>query len=158
MFRRVVLALALLSALTGCIGSPPAGPLVEYRDGLTPITRRVPCDATYRLCRSDAADAPPLAEPRVRENDRIGFRREKDGSVVGDAAGCTIELPPGAYRWEVVPESVAPWRERFRRHVRQDVTETAVFTGRAIVIGSLVVLFIALSAAYGIGKANSGIR
>lgn len=158
MFRRVVLALALVSALTGCIGSPPTGPLVEYRDGLTPITRRVPCDATYRLCRSDDPTAPSLIEPYIKENDRIGFRREKDGTVVGDAAGCTIELPPGAYRWEVVPESVAPFRERFRQRVHEDVTETAEFTRNAIIIGGIVVLALALSLAYAIGKSNSGIR
>jgi hypothetical protein len=158
MLRRVVLALALVSALTGCIGSPPKGALVEYRDGLTPITRRVPCDATYRLCRADDPDAPPLVEPRARENDRIGFRRAKDGSVVGDAAGCTIELPPGAYRWEVVPESVPPWRERFRQRVDEDVTETTEFTRSAILIGSLVVLATALLVAYGMANSNSGIR
>jgi hypothetical protein len=156
--RRPVLALAILSALTGCIGSPPKGPLVEYRDGLTPITRRVPCDATYRLCRSDDYDAPPLAEPHVKENQRIGFRREKDGTVVADGAGCTIELPPGAYQWEVVPESVPPFRERFRQRIHEDVTETVEFTGHALLMGTIVVLAIALSAAYGIGKANSGIR
>jgi hypothetical protein len=156
--RRFVVALALVSALTGCIGSPPNGPLVEYRDGLTPITRRVPCDATYRLCRSDDPNAAPLAEPYVKEGQRVGFRREKDGSVIGDAAGCTVELPPGAYRWEVVPESVPPLRDRVRQRVREDVLETAAFTGNALLLGGIVLLAIALSTAYGMGKANSGIR
>ena len=158
MFRRTVLALALVSAATGCIGSPPKGPLVEYRDGLTPITRRVPCDATYRLCRSDDPGAPPLVEGHVKEGDRVGFRREKDGSVVVDHAGCVTALPPGAYRWECVPESVAPWRERFRERVRVDVKETKDSVCYALFVGSLLALFLALSVAYGIGKANAGIR
>lgn len=135
--RRIVLALALVSALTGCVVAPPTGPLVEYRDGLTPITRPVKCPATYVLC-ADRSGATPLAEHHVTKGERIGFRREEDGSVSAVAPGYTLALPPGAYRWDVVRESVAPWPARAWCETRQ----RAVTAGNAtlVAVGSLCVV------------------
>ena len=156
--RRPVLALALLSALTGCVGAPPKGPLVEYHAGLTPITRPAPRPATYVLTATDQDRGPvQIAEHQVGEGQRIGFRREEDGSVVAVMPTGTLPLPPGAYAWEMVPGSVVvrPWRDEVREHVRADFRETVEAAGYALLIGLIAAVVIGFSVAYGIGQANS---
>jgi hypothetical protein len=112
-------ALALLSALTGCVNAPPTGPLVEYRPGEVPVTRPVKCPATYILTSTDQPTGePPLAAHRVSKGEWLGFRTGEDGSAVAVAPGYTLPLLPGAYRWEVVRGSVPTWRERLWCEVR----------------------------------------
>lgn len=153
--RRFVMALALVSALTGCVGSPPDGPLVECRAGLTPITRPVQCPATYVLQPVDPPGA-PLAEHHVAKGERIGFRREDDGSVSAVAPGYTIALPPGAYAWAVVPASVPPFRERLLCETR----ERALAAGRATAItaagAGLLALGLGLTLLYAYAKSEGG--
>ena len=154
--RRFTFALAFLSALTGCVAAPPSGPLVEYREGLTPITRPVKCRATYALC---AHDRPPgegvLASHCVAEGERIGFRREEDGSVTAVAPGYTLPLAPGSYSWEVVRESVPPWRERFWQKTRDDAEATVKITGTALGVGCLLALLLGLAILYAYAEGNS---
>jgi hypothetical protein len=110
--RRPILALALVSALTGCVAGPPPGPFVEYNPDLAPTTRRVTCPAVYILRHADRTDSEPLAVHRVAKGERIGFRREADFSVIAVAPGYTLALPPGAYVWDVDRTSLAPWWSR----------------------------------------------
>src|SRR5262245_30408711 len=103
--RRIAFALALLSALTGC-ASPPRGPLVEYRDGLTPITRPVKRDGSYALRSADPCGQ-PLTELKVAKCARIGFSRDEHGFVSAVAPAYTLPLSSGAcYWWEAVPGPV----------------------------------------------------
>lgn len=162
MFRRAVLALALLSALTGCVAVPPTGPLVEYRDGLTPITRPVKCPGVYVLCPSDQPCSAPLAEHNVVKGERIGFRREADGSVVAVAPGYTMSLPPGVYQWDVVRESVAPWHERMwcetREHAVAAGKTTALTVGVLCVLTLVLALLILYAVAEGSGSNSFGYK
>ncbi|QJW93496.1 hypothetical protein [Frigoriglobus tundricola] len=140
MFHRVARALALLSALTGCVASPPKGPLVEYREGQAPITRRVKCEANYVLLTKDAAAARgQIAEHHIMKGERVGFRREPDGTVTAIAPGYKLALPPGAYAWEVVRASVPPWRERFWCEVRDRGIEAERVTGAVLLFTAVVV-------------------
>jgi hypothetical protein len=145
--RRPPLVLALLLAATGCVSSPPDGPLVEYRPGLPPVTRTVTCEADYTLVARDAAGAPgPFGVHHLRKGGRAGFRCEADGSLTAVAPGYTLALPPGAYAWEVVPESVPPLRERQLRAGREAVLTAAKVTGTGLLVtaATLLVLIIAL--------------
>jgi hypothetical protein len=138
MFRRSITALALVSALTGCVAAPPKGPLVEYRDGITPVTRPVKCEATYALRSADRPD--PLTAHHVERGERLGFRREADGSVTAVAPGHLLPLAPGAYTWEVVPGSVAPWRTRFGAEVSPAVLGALFLAGVTAAFGALLYL------------------
>jgi hypothetical protein len=103
---------ALAAALAGCALGPPAGPFVEYRPETTPATTRaVTREATYTLRATDDLGE-PLAEHHVVRGERIGFRREPDGSVVAVAPGRTLALGPGAYTWSAVPGTAPSWVER----------------------------------------------
>jgi hypothetical protein len=145
--RRPHFALALLLSATGCVSSPPDGPLVEYRPGLPPMTRKVTCEADYMLVARDAAAAPgPFGVHHIRKGGQAGFRCEADGSLTALAPGYTLSLPPGAYAWEVVPESVPPLRERQLRAARDAFLTAAKVTGIAVLVtaATLFVLIIAL--------------
>jgi hypothetical protein len=159
--HRPLLALALVSALTGCVAAPPAGPLVEYRDGLTPITRPVKCPATYVL-RADPPGAVPLAEHHVAEGERIGFRREEDGSVSAVAPGYTIALAPGAYSWVVVRGSVPSWRERFwcetRKRADAAGRTTVLVVGTVALLTTLLALGLLYAWAEGNGSNSLGYK
>lgn len=154
--HRPLLALALLSALTGCVSSPPDGPLVEYRPGLLPVTQTVKCEANYVLVAKDASGVTgPFGEHHLRKGERVGFRCEADGSVTAVAPGYTIALPPGAYAWEVVPGSVPSLRERQLCETRTHFVKAARVTGivclvAVAIVGVLtIVLLIALSTSDG---------
>ena len=155
MFRRSVLALALVSAVTGCVAAPPNRPLVEYHPGLTPITRPVKCPATYVLCGTDPPGAAPLAEHHVAKGERVGFRREEDGSVSAVAPGYTLALPPGAYAWEVVRESIPPWRERAWCETRQHAATAGKTTLLVVGVVCLLALLIALGMLYATAEGGS---
>jgi hypothetical protein len=134
MTRRPLLALALLSALTGCVSPPPDGPLVEYRPGLPPTTQKVRCEANYVLVAKDASGASgPFGEHHLKKGERVGFRCEADGSLTAIAPGYTLALPPGAYAWEVVPGSVPSLRER-------QLCETRAAFLTAAKVGGIVLL------------------
>lgn len=154
MFHRRVFPLALLAALTGCAGAPRSGPLVEYREGITPITRPVPRTASYVL--HDGTDA--LAHLNADRGTRVGFRREPDGSVTAVGPdGFAQPLAPGAYTWTLIPGSVreVPWRERAREYVKLDVRETVEATKNALLMTLLILAVLAFSVAYGMGQANT---
>jgi hypothetical protein len=125
MLRPTALALALASALTGCVATPPTGAFVEYRDGLTPTTRPVKCEATYALRSAD--QAAPLTAHHVQRSERLGFRREADGSVSAVAPGQILPLAPGTYSWVVVG-GVPPWWKRLGQEVSPAVPG-AIFLG-----------------------------
>jgi len=147
MFRLRLPAIAMLFALSGCVSPPPSGPFVEYRDGLTPITRTVQCEANYVLVAKDAAAAPgPFGEHHIRKGEVIGFRRECDGSLTAVAPGYTLALPPGAYAWEVVRDSVPSLRERQWCETRQHLLTAAKIAGITVLVccTTLLVLIIAL--------------
>ncbi len=146
MSRRPLLALALVSAVTGCVSAPPDGPFVEYRAGLTPITRPVKCPGTYAL-HADGQPAPLLTRDAV-EGERIGFKREADSSVTAIAPEQELALPPGEYAWELVPGTTPPWRDRFRAKAGAKVGSAAQQTASAVVIGSGVAALIALKFLY----------
>ena len=154
--RRFLMTLALLSALTGCVGSPPSGPLVEYRDGLTPITRPVKCEAKYALRTAGPPDAPPVAERFAVEGQRIGFYRNEYGELFAVAPGWTEPLGPGGYRWEVVKSSVPPWRARVRERVNDDVVETRKFTREALATTGTVLILVGLGALFVLCHSNAG--
>jgi hypothetical protein len=133
--RRPLLALALLAVLAGCVSSPPDGPLVEYHPGLPPVSRKVTCEADYTLVARDAAAVQgPFGAHHLRKGDRVGFRCEADGSVTALAPGYTLALPPGAYAWEVIPESVPSLGER-----RLCATGKALLTAATVTGGGLLV-------------------
>lgn len=145
--RIPLLALAMLFALAGCVSPPPSGPLVEYRDGQTPTTRTVQCEANYELVAKDASAAPgPFGNHHIRKGEVIGFRREANGSLTAVAPGYTLPLPPGAYSWEVVHDSVPSLRERQWCETRHHLGTAAKITGITFLAccTTLFVLIIAL--------------
>jgi len=144
--RTALLALALLAPV-GCVSPPPTGSFVEYRDGQTPTTRAVKCEADYALVAHDPTAAPgPFGRHHVGRGGVLGFRRAADGSLTAVAPGYAVALPPGAYSWEVVPESVPPLRERQWTEARRHFETAAKFTGMTFLVGctTLLVLIVAL--------------
>ncbi len=143
MFRSVALALAFVSTLTGCVAAPPKGPLVEYRDGVRAVTRRVKCEANYELVTEDATSVSgQIAEHHILKGECVGFRREPDGTVMAIAPGYSLPLPPGSYAWEVVRSLVPSWRERLWSETRGRALEAERATGATIVVVSIVVIVV----------------
>ena len=70
--------------------------------------------------------------------ERIGFRREADGSVSAVAPGQVLPLAPGRYSWEVVPGSVAPWRKRLGQEVSPAVPGAIFLAGVTAALGALL--------------------
>lgn len=146
MSRTPLLALALLAPV-GCVSPPPPGPFVEYRDGQTPTTRTVKCEADYALVAHDpAAAVGPFGRHHVGRGGVLGFRRAADGSLNAVAPGYAVALPPGAYSWEVVADSVRPLRERQWTEARRHFETAAKVTGMTFLVGctTLLVLIVAL--------------
>ncbi len=147
MLRFPLPALAMILVLAGCAGTPPNGPLVEYRNGQTATTRRVKCEADYTLVARDASAAPgPFGNHHIRKGEVVGFRKEADGSLTAVAPGYTLPLPPGSYTWEVVPDSVPPMRDRQSAETRQILWTATKVAGMTFLVGctTLLVLIIAL--------------
>ena len=150
MTRRPLFALAMVSALTGCVSPPPTSPFVEYRDGLPPVTRPVECEANYRLVATDSSASPgPFGEHHIVKGGHIGFRREADGSLTAVAPGYALALPPGAYHWEVVQSSVPSVRERQLCATREYALKAARVAGivtlvKLAVLGVMLVVIIVL--------------
>lgn len=139
---RPTLALALLSALMGCVGPAPTGTFVECRDGLAPTTRKVTCEANYALvAKGTPAVTGSFGEHHLKKGECIGFRRAPDGSMVAVAPGHTLALPPGAYAWEVVPGSVPSQNARVWNEVRECSLVAAKVT--AVVVGVVCVCLVA---------------
>ncbi len=137
--RRPLLALALISALTGCVSAPPAGPIAEYRPGSPAVTGKVTCDAKYALvARDENKPRDGLGEHHLQKGDRVGFRPETDGSVTALTPGYALLLPSGSYAWEAVPGSVSEAREQWLRDTRRHALTAAKEAG--IVLISLGVL------------------
>jgi hypothetical protein len=137
----------MLMALAGCVSAPPSGSFVEYRDGLTPTTRTVQCEANYELVARDATAAPgPFGEHHIRKGGEVGFRREADGTLTAVAPGYRLPLPPGAYSWEIVRYSVPSTRERNWCEARQHLKTAGKVAGMTFLVGctTLLVLIIAL--------------
>ena len=137
----------MVFALAGCVSPPPSGPIVEYRDGLAATTRTVKCEADYELVAKDASAAPgPFGNHHVRKGEVIGFRRGADGSLTAVAPGYTLPLPPGAYSWEVVRDSVPPQSERQWDETRQHLWTATKVAGITFLVGctTLLILIIAL--------------
>jgi hypothetical protein len=138
--RRPLLALALVSALVGCVSSPPNGPLAEYRPGAPPVTRTIPCEANYALVARDGSGAGgPFGEHHLRTGERVGFRPGPDGSVTAVGPGYTLVLPSGDYAWEVVPGSVPPARERWLRETREHALMAAKVAGVGMLVATAAV-------------------
>ena len=144
---RLPTVLALVSALAGC-ASGPRGPHAEYRAGVTPIAPPVAVSGSYRLL---AAGTPIETRP-VAKGSAVGFVREKDGSVTAIAPDFKRPLEGTGYTWEVVRESVAPWRERFRADVRARLRGIGDSTSGLLYL----LILVAGSAAYTIAASNSG--
>ncbi len=145
--RFPLLALAMVFALAGCASAPPSGPIVEYRDGLTPTMKMVKCEADYELVAKDASAVPgPFGRHHIRKGEVVGFRREADGSLTAIAPGYTLPLPPGAYSWEVVRDSVPPQSERQWCEIRNHLWTATKVAGITFLVGctTLLVLIIAL--------------
>jgi len=139
---RPSLVLALVFALTGCV-SAPRGPHAELRDGITPISPPVPSSATYLLHTSGTT----FAERPVGRGERLGFVREKDGSVSAVAPGFTLPLAPGSYAWDVIPGTTTkePSRARLRlAHIGDSASKLA-----------FVLLLLAGTAAHAVAASNS---
>lgn len=144
---RIPLLALLALAPVGCVSPPPVGPFVEYRDGQTPTTRTVKCEADYALMAQDPSAAlGPFGRHHVGRGGVLGFRRAADGSLTAVAPGYAVALPPGAYSWEVVPDSVPPLHERRWSEARRHFETAAKVTGMTFLVGctTLLVLIIAL--------------
>ena len=155
--RRTLLALALVSTLTGCVAAPPTGAFVECRDGQAATTRAVKCEADYRLVATAApggAVPGPFGDHHVTKGGRIGFRREADGSLVAVAPGYTLALPPGAYSWEVVPESVPSLRERQLCEARGHFLKAAKITGIVTIVALAVLGVLVIVVAIALANSN----
>jgi hypothetical protein len=154
MTRRFVLALALVSALTGCVAPPPKGPFVEYHAGLTPITRPVKCPGTYALYDRARPAEGPLLTRQAREGERIGFFRDPNGDVVATALEHTLQQS-GYYTWEIVPGSVEPWRHRFREKVTERATSATVTACGIVGVTLFVALLIGVKFLYAYAEGQS---
>jgi hypothetical protein len=136
MIARVVLPLAYVSVLTGCV-TAPKGAVVAYRDGDAPATKPIKYEAIYALCDKGAApDAPPLTSHYLTKGEKVGFCRGADGAVHAVAPGYLAALPPGEYAWEVVPGSGPSKKERAWTQAR----EGSLAAGKVILIAGGIAL------------------
>jgi len=139
MRHRLVLPLAYIATLTGCMSAPPRGAFVEYREGETPVTQPIKYEATYELRAKDQPpDTPPLTAHYLAKGERIGFCRASDGSLWAVAPGYSLSLAPGSYAWKVVPGSGPSDKERFWCEVR----ENSRVAGRVILIAAGVAVLL----------------
>jgi len=143
--RRPILALALVSALTGCVSAPPSGPIVEYRSGSPSVNGKVPFDAKYTLVtHEENGPRSSFGEHCLQKGQQLGFRSEPDGSVTAIAPGFTRLLPPGSYAWEAVASSVPSKRDRWVCETRRHIFTAFKITGVVVAVAAVafVVLFI----------------
>jgi hypothetical protein len=132
----MVLPLAYVSALTGCVTAPPKGAVVAYRDGDAPVTKPIKYEAIYALRDTGAPDAPPLTTHYLTKGEKVGFCRGADGTVNAVAPGYLTALPPGEYAWEVVPGSGPSKKERAWTQAR----EGSLAAGKVILIAGGIAL------------------
>ena len=114
------------------------------------------CEANYVLVTKDSHSAiGQIAEHHIVKGERVGFRREEDGTVTAIAPGYKLTLPPGVYAWEVVRSSVPPWRERFWCETREWGLATGETTLIVVGVCCVVVVALALFYAYSQGDSDS---
>jgi hypothetical protein len=153
-FRRPLLALALVSALTGCLSTPPCGTIAQYSPGSPSVAGNVTCEANYTLVsRDENGPRATFGEHHLRRGDRVGFRAEADGSVTAVAPGYSLALPAGSYAWEAVPGSVPSERERWLCETRRHALTAAKVTG-AVAVCALAAIPILAIIAFASGGLN----
>jgi hypothetical protein len=110
--RGGVLLVVLSANLTcGCKALWRDREAVEYRPGTPPTAVLAERDATYRLCAHEPDETRPQVD--VTKGERVGFRREPDGSLVAFAGTRTTTIPDVYHVWEYSSWPVTPW-ERVR--------------------------------------------
>jgi hypothetical protein len=100
----------LLPIAFGCKSLWRETEAVGYQPGTLPTTVVADRDATYRLC----ADEPDVGRPTVdvTKGERVGFRREPDGSLVAVAGTQATPIPDVHHVWRCSSWPVTRW-ERF---------------------------------------------
>jgi hypothetical protein len=124
-----LVALPLLTLLTGCKALTRDAESVEYRPGTAPTTVIADRDAEYRLY------APEKLEWRlpvdVAKGERVGFRYEPDGSLVAIAGKETTPIPDGQYVWLCTPKPVTWWDRAAVKS--RDKCENAFYTALFVI-------------------------
>lgn len=136
MRRGVVLALAVLTPLTGCATAPTR---VDFRPGVPPVTTGVREDAGYVLSRTDGPGG-VVETVHLPRGAQLGFGTAPDGSLVAVAGDHVIPLVAGQYTWlrEALSPAAAARDRRFRRLRNIAVAAACVL----LVVGLVGTLFI----------------
>jgi hypothetical protein len=105
----LMLSAASLTILNGCTTPSIRNPVPETQQSscesqkeIKPTISKLTEPATYVLRSFDHDDAAPLATIHLSTGDRLGFKREKDGSLLAVAGKQTFPVPEGTSGWVVV--------------------------------------------------------
>jgi hypothetical protein len=105
----VLLALPWLSLLCGCHALIRDAEVIDYRPGGTAATTVAKFDASYRLSAPGVRRS--WIETDVLQGNAVGFRQERDGTVVAFAGEQTwrVEASDGRHVWLCTPRPVTAW-------------------------------------------------
>lgn len=145
MRRAALLGLVVLTALGGCSHRQCPGFVAGYTPGEKPTSKKVPYDATVELYARDQPQATgPLTSTGVTSGTRVGFRREKDSSVVAFVGERPVPIPDGRCEWVIVTSS---W-PRFWSRRADDAERAAEAARNSLVLAGLGLGIAAFGAAY----------
>lgn len=135
MRRVVLLLLAALTALNGCANplAHQTNPQSEHQIG--PTLTRVPEPATYALTPLEHPNAVPLATVHLNRGERVGFRRDSDGTLVAVAGKQTFPVPNGTFGWVIVEKPTPGLHEKNEQTTEAiDETKLIIYTTAGVVI------------------------
>jgi len=131
--------LSLCVFATGCQVNTKPRTIARYEPGDLPDVRKARYWGEYRLyalgeARDPAPDANPLGVVRLAQDEWVGFKRDKNGYVIGVAAEQTFPLErQKRYAWQVTPDAAQPHDSA----PAMALVMVAIFVG-AVVIGVIV--------------------
>jgi hypothetical protein len=139
MKHTLLLVLSLLSLVGGCKALSRDREAVEYRPGTLPTTVVADRDATYKLCADEPDPGRPVVD--VTKGERVGFRREPDGSLVAVAGTRTTPVPDVRHVW-ISSSWPVTRRERFAESTSEGCKKAAQTVAGVIFFPAAVVLMV----------------
>jgi hypothetical protein len=113
-----LILLSVLMPVSGCVNPYGRRSVAQVAPGIAPSELKVCYESTYALFRTDELGA-AIYSTHLMRGERVGFRRECDGSLVAVASCQLIPLSEGTYVWKVVPGTAPTLRERALKHWHQ---------------------------------------
>ena len=153
MRRALLLGLVLLTAAGGCSNLSRPGLIVGIEPGGKPSSKLILTDSIVELhAREQPSGNGPITSTGVISGTRVGFRANRDGSVVAFVGDRIVPISDGRCEWVMVETCWPRWWSRRA----DDAERAAKATAEALTVTGIGIGAVTLGAAYIVADRRPG--